>query len=223
VTPFDPSALVAMLIAFYPAVSGAAFAQARRERPEYFAGGTIFGSKGDKLRLPDLREFDCIVAAGGPPAGRRWTCSYIDPNAPVVDDPFALEEGPLIPLDEEQPIFPGGDPTFESIVAGALEPLDGADNVLDGAGQAIVTFTGADALDRQYRAQVEPAAVAHAATRAALEQDDPADVIDATNAQDPEINAAREDYVEDPPPDAPEPDPGDPPGDGPPKPPPPEV
>jgi hypothetical protein len=40
VTPFDGAALLAMLLAFYPAVSAAALARARSERPEYFAGGT---------------------------------------------------------------------------------------------------------------------------------------------------------------------------------------
>jgi hypothetical protein len=72
VTPFDPFALLSMLLAFYPAVSPAAFAQARRERPEYFAGGSIIGSKGDKLQLPDGRVFDCIFASGGPLSGQRW-------------------------------------------------------------------------------------------------------------------------------------------------------
>jgi hypothetical protein len=75
VTPFDPVALLAMLQAFYPTPSGAALAQARAERPEYFAGGELFGSKGDKLRLGDGRVFDCIFAAGGLPGSNVGRCS----------------------------------------------------------------------------------------------------------------------------------------------------
>lgn len=208
-SPFDGAALVAMLQAFYPAVSAAAFARARSERPDYFGGGVIFGSKGDKLRLPDGREFDCIQAAGGPPSGRRWTCSLIDPNAGGDDDPFALEDGPLAFVDEETVIFPGGDPSFESLVTGPLGTLDGAEAALDGSAEAIVAWDGADRVDGSYRALVEPATEAHKRIRAALDNDNPADVIAATNAHDGEIEGARADYVEPAPPDTPEPDPGE--------------
>lgn len=208
-SPFDGGALVAMLQAFYPTVSGAAFALARRERPEYFGGGVIFGSKGDKLRLPDGREYDCIFAAGGPPSARRWTCSLIDPTAGGDEDPFALEDGPLEAVDEEIVIFPGGDPSFESLVTGPLGTLNGAEERLDGSAEAIVAWDGADRVDGSFRALVEPATDAHKRMRAVLDNDNPADVIAATNAHDPEIDGARGDYVEPAPPDTPERDPGD--------------
>ena len=44
--------------------------------------------------------------------------------------------------------------------------------------------------------------------RIALDNDNPADVIDATNSHDGEIDSARGDYVEETPADTPEPDPG---------------
>lgn len=205
-----------MLLAFYPAVSGAAFGRARAERPDYFAGGVIFGSKGDKLRLPDGREFDCIAAAGGPAAGRRWQCALIDPTAPAVDDPFALEDGPLAFVDELAPIFPGGDPSFEALVADHLGAFGGDDDRLSQGAQDVITFPGAGDLEDSYARHIEPALDNHANIRAALDADDPSDVIDATNAHDPEIDSARDEYVEDPPPDTSEPDPGRPPkGDAP--------
>lgn len=212
-TPFDTVALVAMLVTFYPVVSAPEFARARRERPEYFGGGVIFGSKGDKLRLPDGREWDCIQAAGGPPSGRRWICIPIDPNDQGATDPFALEAGPLDPLDEQLVIFPGGDPSLVDLVAGALGGLDGAEGLLDGAAAAVVQAADPNQLDGTYRARVEPARDAHGRIRAALDSDDPGELLARTSAQDGEIDAARQDYVEESPPDTGEPDPGDPPGD----------
>jgi hypothetical protein len=219
--PFDPDALVAMLKAFYPVVSGAAFAQARSERPSYFGGGVIFGSKGDKLRLPDGREYDCIIGAGGPASLRQWWCALIDPSDTGGDDPFALDDGPLVPIDEDMPIFPGGEPGFEVLVVDAIRDFDGADDRLDRAAGDVVEFTGADELENSYADLVEPAAENHDRIREALDSDDPIDVIDATNNHDSEIDAAREDYVEQAPPDIAETDPGAPPrDDGPPGPPP---
>jgi hypothetical protein len=214
VTPFDPAALVAMLRSFYPAPSGAAFVRARGERPEYFAGGTIFGSKSDKLRLPDGREFDCIVAAGGPAAGRAWQCALIDPNAPGAADPFPLEPGALEPIDEDMVIFPGGEPPLEGIVAADLSGLDGADGILEAGAADVAAFDGATVLDDTYRDLVEPAAEHHAGVRAALDADDPADVIDATNSHDGEISSGQDDYVEEEPPLIDLPEPGRPPRDG---------
>lgn len=206
--PFDPGALVVMLNAFYPAVSAAAFAKARAERAEYFGGGVIFGSKGDKLRLPDGREYDCIVAAGGPASARRWSCSLIDPTDAGDDDPFPLEDGPIEYADEDLVIFVGGDRSFEGIIADGLRPLDGADEVLGAAAQGAIEFNGAADLENSFGRRVEPAAGAHARIRAALENDNPADVIDATNRHDGEIDGAREDYAEPDPPAIDEPDPG---------------
>jgi hypothetical protein len=98
-TPFDAVALLAMLLAFYPTVNASELARARRERPEYFAGGTLLGSKGDKLRLPDGRIFDLIQNAGGLPGQQRW--QVIEPG-PSVPEPWPLEAGPLTPIDVDR-------------------------------------------------------------------------------------------------------------------------
>lgn len=213
-TPFDPLALLAMLQAFYPVVSAAALQQARAERPEYFAAGELFGSKGDKLRLPDGRVFDCIFAAGGPIGTQRWSVIDVTNDPGAVSDGLELEPGPLVPLDAAQAFPPFGDPGFEAFVAGELGGLGNSDAQLDAAREGAVAFTGADELDGEFRRLMEPAVEAHATIRAALDNDDPIDVIEATNNHDGAIDAARGDYVEDPPPDTAEPDPGGVPDDG---------
>lgn len=210
-TPFDPAALLAMLLAFYPVVSAAAFSQARAERPEYFAGGVIFGSKGDKLRLPDGRQFDCIKAAGGPASGRRWTCSLIDPTAPGEPDPFPLEDGPLVPADEDAAIGPALTWDLESRWASEMGALAGTDGVLATAATAAAEFPGAADLEDSYARTIEPAAAAHVAIRQALDGDDPSDELGAIDDHGNIIAATEPDYIEDPTPDIAEPDPGTPP------------
>jgi hypothetical protein len=61
---FDPGTLPQLLAAFYPVVTPAHFALARQEHPDWFGDGVIFGSKGDKLRFPDGRQYDCIQPPG---------------------------------------------------------------------------------------------------------------------------------------------------------------
>lgn len=215
-TPFDPIALLVMLLAFYPVVSAAAFALARVERPEYFSGGVIFGSKGDKLRLPDGREFDCIIAAGGPASGRRWWVNLIvvDPNA--APDIFALGDGPIAPLDEIDTLPPPSGDTFTSLVAGELAALDGADDVLHGAATAVTEFDGGADLEDASAQLLDPAAVHHANTRAALDHDDPAEELESAGLTREEIDARLSEYDDPPPDEAPEVDPGE-------NPPPPDV
>lgn len=212
-----------MLLAFYPVVSAAAFVQARAERPEYFAGGVIFGSKGDKLRLPDGREWDCIVAAGGPPSGRRWSCSFIDPSVIGEIDPFPLEAGPLVPLDEQATTGPLIEWDLEQRWGGEMGALDGTDGVLAAAATTAAEFTGAADLENSYAREIDPAADAHATIRSALDGDDPADELGAIDDHSNIIAATTPDYEEPPPPDIAEPDPGNPPpskgGDGDPPPP----
>lgn len=165
-TPFDAVALLAMLLAFYPIVSSVELARARRERPEYFAGGTLIGSKGDKLRLPDLRIFDLIQNAGGLPGQQRW--QVIEPG-PSEAEPWPLEPGPLTPIDPGEAATPPGErTTFQALVAEAIDAIGGSDGVLQAAGTrmsegALSTGAGgdddgalsdaADALDRQVRAR----------------------------------------------------------------------
>lgn len=204
-----------MLVTFYPTVSAANFARARIDRPEYFAGGVIFGSKGDKLRLPDGREWDCIVAAGGPPEGRRWQCVLIVPTGPGPENPFVLEEGPLVPIDEAGFVPPRTPPAFAALVARELAPLEGSDQILAGAAQPIAEFTGADDVDRSFHGTIEPAGVAHAATIGALDGDPIPEILQTTDDHTRVIEATRPEYEETPPGDIAEPDPGGPPGEGP--------
>jgi hypothetical protein len=155
VTPFDATALLVMLLAFYPIVSGAELARARRERPEYFAGGALVGSKGDKLQLPDGRVFDLIYAAGGLAGAQRW---QVITAGPSVDDPFPLEPGPLTPIDlETVPPAPAPGPSFETLVGGELATLAGADAALGAARSVLVEGAAAADLVAADGAQLDDA------------------------------------------------------------------
>lgn len=222
---FNPDALVAMLTTYYPVVSPAAFARARVERPAPFWGGIIIGSKGDKLRLPTGRIFDCIYAAGGLPSQQRWQAIDVTDAGPDPADPFPLEPGPVEFLYDADVLQARGLPDFESFVTGQLEPLNGADDVLSGAGASVLDFPGADAVDGAGRALLDPAIEAHVAIRAALDGDDPIDELGAASEHAGVPDTAGQQYVDEPPADVPTPDPGDPPDDkaGPGEPPPPAI
>lgn len=220
-TPFDPIALVAMLTAFYPVVSAAELARAFRARPEYFAGGRLTGSKGDKLVLPDGRVWDLIYAAGGPASARRWQALDVTNDPPAPDDPFALEDGPLVPLDEDLVIFPPSGETFEALVAGHLAEFGDSDGLLFRAAQDVTEFDGARRLDTDYARLMDPAREAHADFERALDGADLSDALEAAGDAAKVIDATSPEYDDPPPADLPEPDPGDPPADGaPPSPPP---
>lgn len=212
-TPFDPWALLAMLLAFYPQPSAEAFARARSERPEYFAGGVIVSTGRDKLRLPDGRVFDFIQNVDGLPSQRRWIVLDVTDAAGTPGDGLQLDPGPLTPLDDQAPIFPASRETFEALVAGQLEVLDGAAGVLDRAETAIASSDLGAAVDRSFAARVTPAAEAHAAIRAALDIDDPIDELVAASEHSGKPGTAKGQYAEPAPPDVDEPDPGTPPGD----------
>ena len=124
-----------MLRAFYPYVSPAELARAFRERPEYFAGGTIIGTSQDALRLPDGRIFDLISNAGGPQGTTHW--QVIVPGGSGPGDIFGMEPGPLTPIVGEQFTPPVPGPSFETIVAGALEQIGGSDAVLGAAAHRV--------------------------------------------------------------------------------------
>jgi hypothetical protein len=191
VTPFDAAALLAMLRAFYPTVSGAELARARSERPEYFAGGVLFGTHGDKLRLPDGREFDLIFASGGAPGAQRW--QVIEPGPAGDADPYALEEGPLAYLDPAHVALPTVAPVFEPLVAAALAPLAGDDNVLgaasstvaEGAAAAGNADAGAQELDDAERAvdEIERARSAGEVAEVLEQSDGMHAAIDTTDAE----------------------------------------
>lgn len=131
-------------------------------------------------------------------------------------DPFALEDGPLVPIDETVNWFGFGTaPTMESIVSDQLGALDGSDGQLDGVQGAVEQFDPAGAGAALDDGSLEAAADAHAGASASAAGDTIDDVAGATEGQRAGVDPIRGDYDEPPPPDATVPDPGDPPGHGP--------
>jgi len=198
-TPFDPIALLAMLQAFYPVVGPAALARARRERPDYFAGGELVGSSGDKLRLLDGRIFDLIFDVLGP--NTRWQAIEVGagPGAPDVDDPFALEAGPLVPIDLSAWPDTPAPPVFTPLVAGAIQELGASGTILDDASSTIAAHSSPAAFEDAFGRTIEPAATQLAAEGYALDQADPSDVLVQTAAQSSAIDAEAGVYDEPPP------------------------
>lgn len=212
-TPFDPGALLVMLLTFYPIVSVATLQRARAERPEYFAAGQLGGSKGEKLTLPDGRVFDLIFAAGAAPSVQRWQAIDVTNDPGTPGDGLTLDPGPLAPLDDLAIALPRVGDVFESLVSGELAALDGADGVLQAAAAAATDTDLAASLGFRYAQRVEPAIEAHGALRAALEADNPIAEVGAADEHSRVPGVAAHQYADDPPPDLDEPDPGTPPGD----------
>ncbi len=219
-TPFDPWALLAMLLAFYPTPSAAALRQARAERPEYFAGGLIIGSKGDKLELPDGRVWDLIYAAGGLPGDQRW--QVLEVTGDAGGDGWGLEPGPLTPIDTT--VFPasGAVPVLERLWGQTWAALGNPDAGILRMRADVASIADTAPLEASYAADVGGAAGAVDQQLAALWQIDPWSVIRATGEQGDTIGNEREQYPDPgaeppdvPPHDAgpiphPEPEPGEP-------------
>lgn len=128
-------------------------------------------------------------------------------------DPFALEDGPLTPIDEAINFFGfGSAPTMESIVSDQLGALDGSDAQLDGVQGSVESFDPAGASASIDDGSLEDAADAHANASAAANTETIDDVAGATEGQGAGIDPIRGGYDETPPPDITAPDPGDPPG-----------
>lgn len=212
-TPFDPIALLAMLLTFYPIVSVAELQRARRERPEYFAGGTLGGSKGEKLFLSDGRVFDLIYAAGGLPHQMRWTVQDVTDEAPGRPNPWPLEDGPLRPIDDGVIVVPPAAYGFESLVAGELAALGASEALLDRAAVDAAEASARVNIGPAFDRLVGPAHDHHAAMRRALELDDPAAELEAAGLTRGTIDSAITEYDEPLPPELDERDPGDPPRD----------
>lgn len=138
-----------------------------------------------------------------------WVDKFYGKNPDTgTPDPFALEQGPLDYVDDQMTIFPGGDPTFESIVADQLGALDGADSVLASGRDTIAALDVGGAIDASGDANLGPATDAHTNIRAALDADNLGDEITAADGHRGEIDSGRHDYVQDPVPEQPVPDPG---------------
>lgn len=173
-TPFDPIALLAMLQAFYPVVGPAALSRARRERPDYFSAGALIGTSGDKLRLPDGRIFDLIFDVNGP--FTRWQAIDVGtgPGADV-DDPFALEAGPLMPIDLSAWVSSGPSaPVFVPLMAGAVAELGAADVMLGTAASDVAHGSDKGPIQDDWARFIDPALEHLAAEGYALNAADPA-------------------------------------------------
>lgn len=197
-TPFDPVALLVMLQAFYPIPTVINLQRARRERPEYFAAGTLFGSSGEKLLLPDGRAFDLIFDAGGPRA--HWQVIPAGGTDGGNDDLFPLEPGPLAPLDPGFFPAPIPDSEFEGLMAGALGELQHEPAALAAAAQTIVGGVAGTVAAAEAGAELAEAEGAIGEIHRSRYAEDLADVIGQTNGIDGAIASVESEY-DDPPPD----------------------
>jgi hypothetical protein len=196
-TPFDDVALLTMLLTFYRTVNGSELARARLERPEYFAGGVLFGSKGDKLQLADGRQFDLIANAGGAPGTQHWQVIPVTPGGAA--DPWPLEPGPVVPMDPTVHVRSGTPNQFEALVGGALASLGATDDSLGGAAQQLVATADAGALVDDGGAGLEPLErVADEVTHSRGAQD-VAGVLDNANNVSGAVAATDADYDQAPP------------------------
>lgn len=153
--PFDQAALLGMLLAFYPVVSVANLRTARQERPDYFGGGTLGGTSGEKLFLPDGRIFDLIFAVEDP-TRRRW--QVIDVTAGGDEpNPFPLEPGPLEPLDADLFPEPTPQPLFEALVGDGIRELWDAEGVAGDAETRFAEASSSEDFEASYDNDVEPA------------------------------------------------------------------
>jgi hypothetical protein len=153
--PFDPGAMVTMLQAFYPVPTVANLRRASQERPDYFAGGTLFGSCGEKLLLPHGQAWDLMYDCGG--LNARWQAIDVTAGGGPSDDPFALDPGPLDRLELPDATPPVPDDTFTQIVAGALRELGASDDQLQLAGTVLVEASAPTGLGDQLSAALDDA------------------------------------------------------------------
>lgn len=193
-TPFAPAALLAMLLTFYPIVSVANLQIARRDRPEYFAGGTLFGTTGEKLRLPDGRVFDLIFDASNPdPARRRWQVIAAS-GAGDSGGLFPLEAGPFTPIDESAWPAPHAVPVFVPLVASAYASLGDADGLFGQASSTLVAASSSAALQSVFSDTINRAEDRVDSSRNNLTAADPSDVIVASGGQVPAIASREDEY-----------------------------
>jgi hypothetical protein len=209
VTPFDPTALLVMLLTFYPIVSGGELLRARRERPDYFAGGEIIGRHFDALRLPDGVVWDLIFAVDGPGVPRWQAIQPGGGDGGGGDPAFALVAGPLDPIDVAAWPTRTREDVFLPLVADAIAALGGSDAVLDRALLEGAGVLSDDTFGAVVNAELGGSDGILAGSHWILDGADPSDEISATIGLDPRIDANDADYDEPPPPDMPDvPDPG---------------
>lgn len=176
---FDPGAFVTMMVTFYPVVTIANLRRAREERPDYFGGGHLFGTCGEKLRLPTARIWDLMRDCGGRNAA--WQAIDVTDGGGGGDDPFVLDRGPLDELELPPIVTEGGETVFTNLVAAALVELGGSDDVLDHAGDLIVEGGATSGLSDALQADLSEAVGARQGERQALDALNVSELLDATN------------------------------------------
>lgn len=185
-----------MLLAFYPVVGPAALRRAREERPDYFAGGEVRGTEGDKLWLGDGRKFDLIFQVNTP--GQAWQVLELFgvDGAAAPDDPFRLEDGPLVPFDLSAFPRPPREDTFTPIAADAAGELATVDGALHLAHTTIAEAADPAALDAL---DVDGGGDLDSAIEGAhrlLDDADPGPLLATTNSHDAAITANESDLNE---------------------------
>lgn len=208
-TPFDPWALVAMLQAFYPSVTRTSLERAFRERPEYFAGGQLIGRLSDALRLPDGRIFDIVFAAWT--SQSRWQALDVTNAGPAPDDPFPLDEGPLVEVDVDAALPPVGDPLFVPLVSGALGEVVQHERRMGDVETTIASGAGDDGAGPALDAALSEAQWQHGQALRALEGESAGDLVEKTDGLGGVIDGNKSeipDAPDGPPTDMPPVDPG---------------
>lgn len=216
---FDPDALVAILRAFYPVVSVATLRRARAERPESFAGGELFGTHGEKLRLLDGRVYDLIFDVDGP--GAAWQAIDVSAGGPETVGPYPLEPGPLGYVDVERFPLPIERHDFEQLVGQAALALGDVDGRLVDAETTIASESSPAPMIAAYERDVGRAGRGLEGQRASVHALDISDVVGETEGLG-HVVGAREAEIPNPdevPPDITVDDPGDVPSEEPPEPP----
>jgi hypothetical protein len=203
VIPFDPGALLAILLTFYPTVSVSELQRARRERPEYFAGGELTGSKGEKLVLADGRCFDLIYALGDPFADHRWQVVECGDGGAGGADWFPLEPGPLRLIDGSAWPAPAPAPFFEPLVSGALEHLPLLENGVAGAELTIAESSSPATFENDYHRTLGGIEGVIVGSRYMLEGVNAGELLDQAGGLENSIDGNENEYFEPDPADMP--------------------
>lgn len=191
-TPFDAVALLAMLVTFYPTVTQATLVRARRERPEYWAAGLLYGVEQYVLVLPDGAAW--YLTSDGWHPGTQWRLAPKDLSLPDTPNPLALTRGPLAPVDETSWPVPLRRAAFEALVVDALGTLGAADAVLATAASRVAE--SADSATRMDGggAELRDVTVAVDEIRRSRSADAFADIVGAADALAQTVDGVDLDY-----------------------------
>lgn len=192
-TPIDTTALLAMLIAFYPSATAGELARAMNERPEYFAASRQVGAMGDQILVPDGRTFDLIYHAGATDGSARW--QVITPSAGGEElNATGFEPGALVPITIDAVLPPLLAPPFAELGGAWLAQVQGHEWAIGGHVNEIAGAADPGNLEAIFTdAQTEGGYALHNQIRT-LGELDPWDGEQATNDRGGVIADAQNDY-----------------------------